>query len=81
MSARYGHAHQRLRAALLREAIGQPCHHCGRPMLEGQALDLDHTADGEGYRGMAHSRCNRSEGARRGNAAKARRRRRGGVFA
>jgi len=50
-------------------------------MLEGQALDLDHTADGEGYRGMAHSRCNRSEGARRGNAAKARRRRRGGVFA
>jgi hypothetical protein len=38
-------------------------------MLPGQALDLDHTA-GAGYRGFAHARCNRAEGARRGNAAR-----------
>jgi hypothetical protein len=50
----------------------------GGTMLPGQALDLDHTADGAGYRGFAHASCNRREGARRGNAP---RRPRGGVFA
>jgi hypothetical protein len=46
-------------------------------MQEGQALDLDHTADGAGYRGMVHATCTRREGAMRGNAARLRT---GGVF-
>lgn len=68
----YGAEHQRVRKALLAEAIGQPCHHCGLPMLPGQALDLDHTADRTAYRGFAHASCNRSEGARRGNKGRKR---------
>lgn len=68
----YGSDHQRIRKALLAEAYGQDCHHCGEPMLPGQALDLDHTADRTGYRGFAHASCNRSEGARRGNAKRRR---------
>lgn len=79
MSRRYGYRHQRIRATLLPEAYGRVCLHCGQPMLPGQALDLDHTADGSQYRGMVHSRCNRREGARRGNSAR-RRRCPGGVF-
>lgn len=63
----YGADHQRIRRALLAEAYGQLCHHCGWPMLKGQALDLDHTADRSGYRGFAHASCNRSDGAKRGN--------------
>lgn len=62
----YGYSHQQLRRALLPGAYGKPCPHCHRPMLPGQDLDLDHTATG--YRGFAHALCNRSEGARRGNA-------------
>jgi hypothetical protein len=78
LSRYYGGRHQRIRAALLSAAYGEICHLCGRPMLPGQALELDRTADRAGYRGMAHAHRNRSEGARRGNAA--RRRRPGGVF-
>ncbi|MGW4876550.1 endonuclease domain-containing protein [Streptomyces sp. NPDC004262] len=68
----YGYDHQQLRKALLAEAYGQPCVHCELVMLPGQALDLDHTADRSGYRGFAHASCNRSEGARRGNAQRRR---------
>lgn len=68
----YGAEHQAVRKALLDEAYGQPCHHCGHPMLKGQALDLDHTADRTGYRGFAHASCNRRDGARRGNARRRR---------
>ncbi|MFI0897076.1 endonuclease domain-containing protein [Streptomyces sp. NPDC020983] len=68
----YGADHQALRKATIGEAYGQPCHHCGHPMLEGQALDLDHTADRAGYRGFAHASCNRRDGARRGNARRRR---------
>lgn len=63
----YGSEHQSIRRALLDAAYGQPCHHCGIPMLKGQQLDLDHTADRSAYRGFAHAHCNRSEGAKRGN--------------
>ncbi|MFI0718911.1 endonuclease domain-containing protein [Streptomyces sp. NPDC021224] len=63
----YGADHQALRKATIDQAYGQACHHCGHPMLKGQALDLDHTADRGAYRGFAHAHCNRSEGARRGN--------------
>lgn len=68
----YGADHQAVRKALLADAYGQPCHHCGRPMVKGQALDLDHTADRTGYRGFAHASCNRSDGAKRGNARRRR---------
>lgn len=68
----YGADHQRIRKALLDEAYGQSCHHCGHPMLPGQSLDLDHTGDRTAYRGFAHASCNRRDGARRGNAKRRR---------
>jgi hypothetical protein len=49
------------------------CHLCGRPMLRGQLLDLDHGVDRVGYRGMAHRSCNRRDGALRGNWLRKRR--------
>jgi hypothetical protein len=61
----YQGAHRAVRRAVLPHAYGQLCHFCGRPMLPGQALDLDHRPDGRGYRGMSHSRCNRADGGRR----------------
>lgn len=64
----YGYDHQRLRRALLPEAYGKPCPRCGKPMLPGQSLDLDHTDDRTGYNGMAHADCNRAAGARKANA-------------
>lgn len=76
--SRYGHYHRKVRAALVPEAYGRPCLHCGLVMLPGQALDLDHTADGSAYRGVVHASCNRAEGGRRGWAKS--RRRRPGVF-
>jgi 5-methylcytosine-specific restriction endonuclease McrA len=66
-----GYEHQALRARLLPLAFGKPCPLCGKPMLKGQALDLDHevprVVGGKGPRRMAHRRCNRSAGARLGN--------------
>ncbi|MFA7267256.1 MAG: hypothetical protein WC054_13185 [Candidatus Nanopelagicales bacterium] len=70
--AKYNGAHPKIRAALLASAIGQPCHFCGKPMLPGQRLDLDHTVDGSAYRGMAHMTCNRRDGGKRGRAAQLR---------
>jgi hypothetical protein len=68
MSApKYRWRHQKIREALLPQAWGQVCHLCGRPMLRGQLLDLDHDVTGQGYRGMAHRSCNRRDGAIRGN--------------
>jgi len=69
---RYLAAHRKLREAQLRWAIGQWCPYarvyagCPGLMLEGQKLDLAHAPDGT-YLGMAHARCNRAEGAARGN--------------
>lgn len=71
----YGYQHQRLRAALLAAAIGQPCSRCGQPMLHGQELHLDHTDDRGGYRGMAHASCNVKAGARKGADLRQRQRR------
>lgn len=68
--ADYGRHHQRLRAQLLPTAYGRPCHFCGKPMLPGQPLDLDHTADRQSYRGISHSSCNRRQGAEITNAKK-----------
>lgn len=68
----YGRRHQDIRAAHLQGAYGQPCLHCGQTMTQDQDLDLDHTDDRLGYRGFAHAGCNRSAGARKGNAARKR---------
>lgn len=72
---KYGRDHRRLREALIielfeeAEATGEIpiCIHCGYEMRSDQSLDLDHTSDGLDYRGIVHSSCNRSEGAKRGN--------------
>lgn len=61
----YGHPHQRERARQLHAAAGRPCAHCGLPMQADQLLDLAHTDDRAGYRGMAHASCNRRDGGQR----------------
>lgn len=72
-----GHRHQALRRALLPHAYGTPCPRCGRLMLHGQELDLDHVELPRALGGrpgtgrMAHRHCNRSAGARLGNALRA----------
>jgi hypothetical protein len=63
----YGSTHQQLRARLLSVFTpGQPCARCGQPMW-GPPLDLGHTPDRTAYTGLEHRRCNRGDGARRGN--------------
>jgi hypothetical protein len=64
----YGYQHQRLRNTQLAKAYGTACTRCGQVMVEGQALDLDHTDTRDGYRGFSHRKCNRAAGARKGNA-------------
>jgi hypothetical protein len=68
---RYGAAHRRLVRATKAGAFGTPCARCGKLMLPGQAIDLDHTDDGTGYIGWSHARCNRRAAAVRGNRARA----------
>jgi hypothetical protein len=64
--------HQRVRAATISQAIGRLCVRCGRVLLEGQAVQLDHADDGSGeYLGYSHRSCNASAGASRGNAMRA----------
>ena len=60
----YGAQHRKLREALLPKAYGQPCARCGRPMLPGQALHLDHTDTRTGYLGFSHKHCNMVAAAR-----------------
>jgi hypothetical protein len=54
----YGAKYPKLRKALLPQAYGQPCSRCGRPMLPGQELHLDHNDSGIGYLGWSHAACN-----------------------
>jgi hypothetical protein len=68
---RYGPEHQALRTQLLDTEIGTPCARCGKPLLPSQPIDLDHTDDGRGYRGLSHARCNRRAAAIRGNQMRA----------
>lgn len=63
----YGSPHRQAREAALedlRRYDGQPCHHCTKPMWYAARarLDLDHTDDRAGYRGLAHASCNRRAG-------------------
>jgi hypothetical protein len=61
----YGSAHQKTKAELLEQwQPGDPCAHCQQPMTEADrysrdGLDLAHTGDRSGYRGLAHAACNR----------------------
>jgi hypothetical protein len=65
--------HKNTRKRLLPLAYGKPCPFCGFVMLKGQKLDLDHATPrmlggAKGPRRIAHAHCNRSAGARLGNA-------------
>lgn len=52
---------------MLPNAYGRPCPRCGRVMLQGQPLDLDHGDPGSpGYLGIVHARCNRRAGGQLG---------------
>jgi hypothetical protein len=72
-----GWAHQRLRARLLPTAWYTLCPlGCGKLMLPGQDLDLDHplprALGGRAGQGrMAHRHCNRSKGSTFGHALRA----------
>lgn len=69
--SRYGPDHRALRRVMLPNAWGTPCARCGRPMVYGEPLDLDHRDDGPGYLGMSHRSCNSAAGARKGNHRRA----------
>jgi hypothetical protein len=66
----YDWKHQQRRVVMLPLAYGRRCIYCGLVMLEWMKLDLDHTT-GQ----ITHARCNRSAGARYGNALRGLRRR------
>lgn len=56
----YGSAHQQARAQYLAAwQPGDPCAHCEQPMWTKDGLDLAHTENRTGYRGLAHDVCNR----------------------
>jgi hypothetical protein len=78
----YGHTHQQERAKWKRivDAGQAECHAiiCLEPtrtIWPGTPWDLGHTPDRTSYTGPEHTRCNRSEGARRGNQQRGRARR------
>ena len=67
-----GAAHRRQRRLLLPLAYGKACPLCGKLMLQGQPLDLDHETPRVlggigGPTRIAHRRCNRRAGAKLGN--------------
>jgi hypothetical protein len=70
---RYGSAHRAMRAATVDQAVGRLCVRCQQPMLEGQAVQLDHADNGDpnAYVGYSHRSCNARAGAVAGNKARA----------
>ncbi|MCG3044077.1 hypothetical protein L7D48_26455 [Streptomyces sp. S1A] len=65
---KYDAAFRKLRDTTKAAAVGTPCRRCGRPMDDPAAMDLGHDdATGE-VAGWEHAQCNRSAGARKGNA-------------
>jgi hypothetical protein len=73
----YGSPHQRLRKqwAAVVDRGEAACARCGRFIVPGSQWHLGHTDDRTGYIGPEHAYCNTSDGARRGNRMRARRRR------
>jgi hypothetical protein len=77
----YGSEHQRARAQLA-PVVAEGRAWCTEPVClmrsrwirPGSDWDLAHLPDRSGYRGPAHARCNRSEGSKRGNRGRGRRR-------
>lgn len=69
----YGYLHQKIRAALIAAwTPGDPCTRCGQPMWgPPRKIHLGHTEDRTAYTGLEHEACNTSEGASRGNRARA----------
>jgi hypothetical protein len=62
-----GWAHQKVRAALLRDLIeGTPCEWCGEPMYTNQQLEADHSLarshGGTRADRLLHKTCNRKRG-------------------
>ena len=49
----YGGQHQATRKAWLPYAAGSACARCGRPILPGQPVDLDHADDRVTYLGWS----------------------------
>lgn len=70
----YGYAHQQDRQRAIAVMVdGTACPFCRLPMYKTQALDYDHvvpTALGgmDGTKRLSHASCNRSSGAKLGNA-------------
>lgn len=79
-SAGYGISHQRERERW-RPTVDSGQGFCAEPVClmrsrwiaPGTPWDLAHGATRDTYRGPSHARCNRAEGARRGNRMRARR--------
>lgn len=69
----YDTDHQRRREELLPDAYNTPCPICGKLMLKGQELHLDHSTalaidpQSKGDR-IVHGTCNTSEGGKLGSA-------------
>jgi hypothetical protein len=68
---RYGPEHRAFRDGTVAQAVGKPCARCQLPMLEGQAVQLDHADNGQGYIGYSHRSCNARAGAIASNRARA----------
>jgi hypothetical protein len=66
----YNWEHTKRRKVMLPAAYGTACVLCGRVMLQWMRLELDHTTSR-----ITHASCNRSAGARYGNALRGLRRR------
>ncbi len=54
--------HERIRRYLLSQyQASDPCARCGLPLGDDPSqIDLGHTDDRLGYRGLEHAKCNRS---------------------
>jgi hypothetical protein len=65
----YGEQHRRRVKAEREQQWGRPCARCGREMIRGQRLFLDHTNDRRGYLGWSHAKCDIAASNRRRAAA------------
>lgn len=65
----YDQEHRRLREQLRPEVEAglHRCARCREPIFPGEAWDLDHAENRQGYIGPSHRSCNRSAGAQKRN--------------